>query len=729
MTASLARLHAIQTASERKPRVFRRPSTPDGTPLSVRELYGLNTFGFNALRERLPDPTWQRFLATVEQGHPLTRDLADAIASAVLSWAAQRGVSHFCHWFQPMTGATAEKHDAFLAIDESRPIAKFTGAMLIQSEPDASSFPSGGMRSTFEARGYTAWDPTSPMFIMDTANGGTLCIPSAFVSYHGDALDKKTPLLRSMEAINEEAVRLCRALGEEQVSRVVPTAGPEQEYFLIDRAYLALRPDLRLCGRTLIGSRAPKGQTLEDHYFGTIPSRVLAFMQELEQELYRLGVPAKTRHNEVAPSQFEIAVLYAEANVAADHNQLVMEMLKRVADRHDLAVLLHEKPFAGVNGSGKHLNWSMQDNLGHNLLDPGETPHESLRFLAVLAAVLLGVYRHGDLLRASIASHANDFRLGANEAPPAIISVFLGEQLSTICDALTAGRPLDEAPAGGLIGLGVARLPSLARDTTDRNRTSPFAFTGNKFEFRAVGSGMSISFPLTTVNLVVAEGMRQMADWIAEAGGGDKAVLEAVRRALVESQPVRFEGNNYDPAWTEAAMRRGLPNLRNTPEALEVLHGDATRGLFLRHKVLSEAELHSRYHIRLERYITTVDIEADMLRDLVDQSVLPAALEERTALAGAIVALSAAGGASPEDKEALATLSGRVGRLRAARRAIDELLCEAASLSGAEKAAFYGQKVVPTIAEVRSCCDAIEALVADNRWPLPRYREMLFQNT
>ncbi len=727
MTASSARLHAVQTASERKPRTFRRPSAPDGSPLPVREYYGQNTFGISQLQERLPNKVYKRFIATVEHGQPLTQELADAIASAVLGWATERGVSHFCHWFQPMTGSTAEKHDAFIAFDQHRPLAKFTGSMLIQSEPDASSFPSGGMRSTFEARGYTAWDPTSPMFIMESASGATLCIPSAFVSYHGDALDEKTPVLRSMEAINGAAVRLCRALGETDTTRVIATAGPEQEYFLVDRAWLALRPDLQLCGRTLLGARAPKGQTLEDHYFGTIPSRVLAFMQELELELYKLGVPAKTRHNEVAPSQFEIAVLYAEANVAADHNQLVMELLRRVAERHDLAALLHEKPYAGVNGSGKHLNWSMADNHGHNLLEPGHSPHENLRFLAVLASVLLGVYRYGALLRASIASHPNDFRLGANEAPPAIISVYLGEQLDGVCRAMVEGTAPDAGQQKTHIPLGVASLPSLARDTTDRNRTSPFAFTGNKFEFRAVGASMSVSFPLTCVNLVVAEGMRQLAEWIEQTDGSDAAVLEVVRRALTESAPVRFEGNNYEAAWAEEAERRGLPNLRTTPAALEVLNQPEISALFEGHKVLSAAELESRWHIRTERYITTVDIEADVLRDLVDQQVLPAALDERTALAGAIALLSSSFDVS-DDKEALATLVEHVIRLRAARRQLDQLIGEGSGLHGSDKASFYGARVVPAIAALRGACDALEGLIADSRWPLPRYRELLFQN-
>jgi len=722
-----ARLHAVQTASERKPRSFERPTRPDGTPLPISELYGENTFGLEQIRQRTSSKVYQRFLAAIQDSQPLTPDLAAAIASTVLDWALERGVSHFCHWFQPMTGATAEKHDAFIAFDGHRPIAKFTGSMLIQSEPDASSFPSGGMRSTFEARGYTAWDPSSPMFITALATGATLCIPSVFVSYHGDALDEKTPLLRSMEAINSAAVRLCRALGDVGTTRVIPTAGPEQEYFLVDRAYQALRPDLLLCGRTLLGARAPKGQTLEDHYFGTIPRRVLAFMQELELELYRLGVPAKTRHNEVAPSQFEIAVLYAEANVAADHNQIVMELIRRVAERHDFAALLHEKPYAGVNGSGKHLNWSMQDNHGGNLLDPGATPHENLRFLAVLAAVLLGVFRHGDLLRASIASHPNDFRLGANEAPPAIISVFLGEQLSQICDALGAGKTPGESAQATMIRLGVASLPTLARDTTDRNRTSPFAFTGNKFEFRAVGASMSVSFPATSVNLVVAEGLRLIAERIESAGGDDKAVLEVIRQALTESAAVRFEGNNYDPAWTEEAVRRGLPNLRTTPEALEVLRSDRTRALFEAHRVLSPAELDSRYHIRTERYATTVEIEADVLRDMVDQSVLPAALAERASLADGISKLADKVDVS-DDLDALAVLAERIAAVRGARRRLDQMVAEGHGLSGHEKGAFYASHVVPALADLRAAADATEALIADGRWPLPRYRELLFQN-
>jgi len=729
MPAPNSRQLAIQTAATRQPRTFPRPLRSDGSPQTVREYYGSHAFGIDQMRAHLPADVVRQYLDTARRHLPLELGLAERIAHAVLDWAATKGVTHFCHWFQPMTGATAEKHDSFLSFDDERPIAAFSGAQLIQSEPDASSFPSGGMRTTFEARGYTAWDPSSPIFIMERETGSTLCIPSVFISYHGAALDKKTPVLRSMEVLNKAATRVLHQLGDTDITRVNATAGPEQEYFLVDAAYAALRPDLVLTGRTLLGAPAPKGQALDDHYFGAIASRALAFMQEVETELYKLGVPAQTRHNEVAPSQFELAVLYSEANRAADHNQLVMSTLEKVAARHSLKCLLHEKPFAGVNGSGKHLNWSVADSRGRNLLNPSDTPHQNLRFLTFLAAVLLGVHRHASLLRATIGTHGNDFRLGANEAPPAIISVFLGETLTGICDSLAAGRTHEADSTSALLELGVARLPQVARDNTDRNRTSPFAFTGNKFEFRALGSSQSISFPLTVLNTAVADALTAIADDIDARGGGDQAVLAAVQAAIQESTAVRFEGNGYSEEWVEEAERRGLPHFRKAADALEVLRSDETIATFTRMGVLTPAELDSRYHVYLEQYITTVEIEVDVMRDLIDQSVMPSAIAERTAAAADVNALRSAIGDVPEaDLDSLKQLSAMVGDLRKARCELDEAMAAAHVLADAEQARALAYTVMPALEATRAAADALEARIADHRWELPRYRELLFQN-
>jgi len=725
MSGASPRNTALNAASERNVRQFPRP-TEGGRPLSVREVFGRNVFGREQLRQYLPGEVLADFERIQRDGGRLDSKMAARIAVAVHDWATARGVTHFCHWFQPMTGLTAEKHDAFLTFDGDLPISKLSASQLIQSEPDASSFPSGGMRSTFEARGYTAWDPTSPMFIMERETGSTLCIPSVFVSYHGPALDKKTPLLRSMRAISQEAVALLHLLGDTEVRRVQVTAGPEQEYFLVDKAFQALRPDLVIGGRTILGASAPKGQSLEDHYFGAIPSRVQAFMHELELELYKVGVPAKTRHNEVAPGQFEIAVLHAEANLAADHNQLVMELLRRVAERHDYRVLLHEKPYAGVNGSGKHINWSMADDQGRNLLDPGNKPGDNRRFLAFLAATLLGVYRHADLLRASIASHGNDFRLGANEAPPAIISAFLGEQLTQVVHSLLQ-KTASEAQSGGRkLQLEIGGLPDLAQDSTDRNRTSPFAFTGNKFEFRACGSQMSVSWPTTCVNVAVAEGIRELRVLAEKLGDLDTAIAEALRM----SQPICFEGNNYSEEWVVEAEKRGLPHLRKTPEALAVLHQERIADLFAAHNVLRPAELEARYHIQVERYIHSVDIEADLMRDLIDQHILPAAIEELGSQATALGAARASGLSEDPWKDfGNLALPATIRSLRAAREALDAAASQAAGVESlSERAAAYAKWVLPVLEQIRTAADQLEGLVSDARWPLPKYREMLFQN-
>jgi glutamine synthetase len=689
----------------------------------VREVFGSNTFELQAMKQKLPKPIFQSLQETIRRGVKLDPGIANEVAHAVKEWALEKGATHFCHWFQPQTGLTAEKHDAFLTFDdEGMAMERFSGAQLIQSEPDASSFPSGGMRTTFEARGYTAWDPSSPIFIIDGPNGKTLCVPSVFISYHGDALDNKTPLLRSMEVLSEKALALLRLFGDTTGVRVVPTVGPEQEYFLIDRAFYALRPDLVAAGRTLVGAKPPKGQELEDHYFGSIKDRILAFMQEVEVELYKLGVPIKTRHNEVAPSQYETAPIFEEANVASDHNQLVMETMSRIARRPGLVCLLHEKPFAGVNGSGKHCNWSLMDSAGRNLLEPGATPERNLQFLVFLVAVLEGVQRRAGLLRAAIAGAGNDHRLGANEAPPAIISVFLGEHLSRILDAIEKG---EVAGAAGLaqISLGIQRLPVVARDTTDRNRTSPFAFTGNKFEFRAVASGASISLPVAFLNAAVAEAIERLEGEIrkrmgSKGGSLQDAALEVVRETVKATKAIRYEGNNYAPELVEEAARRGLPNLRTTPEALAELVRPEARAFLAKTRVFSEAETEARYHVKMERYLKDIEIEVEAMRSLVAAHVLPAAYKQHQLLVSAGGSRSIKG-ALDRVGAAIEELESRVGELNG--------LVEKAQSEGLEaKAHAYAAKVVPAMAAVRETADRIEEMVADEFWTLPKYSEMLF---
>lgn len=718
------RYSAVQLATSRIPRSFDRHRYEDGVPLNTEEFFGENCFDLNQMRERLPSDIVNRYVTAIESGTRLELDVADAIAHSVHKWALENGATHFCHWFQPMTGATAEKHDSFLELGGDLPIFNFSGAQLTQSEPDASSFPSGGMRTTFEARGYTAWDPSSPIFLSERDNGSTLCIPSAFVSYTGHALDKKTPLLRSMDVLSQRAVELCHKVGLDSVKRVIATAGPEQEYFLIDKAYTSLRPDILMAGRTVLGAAPPKGQSLDDHYFGSVPSRVIAYMQEVEFELYRLGVPAKTRHNEVAPSQFEIAVVYSEANVAADHNQLVMEMLKRVAEKHNFKCLLHEKPFAGVNGSGKHINWSMATDEGKNLLNPGKNPAKNISFLAFLSAVVLGVHRNADLLRSTIASYSNDFRLGANEAPPAIISVFLGEQLTDLANTLAKGITLNDSELSEPIKLGVHHMPNLDKDTTDRNRTSPFAFTGNKFEFRAAGSRASVSFPITCINLAVIDGIDSLFELIEEKGD----LLSAIQEAFKISASVRFEGDNYSDEWVEEAARRGLPNLRKTPEALSVLQTDRVKDLFSSHNILSEAELDSRYHVKLEQYLMTVEIELETLFQLTKQFVIPSITSELTVMCESLSAQASVLGNEGINTDRAVTLNKYL-------KTIERLLAEVQSTlkamqlkSHPEQAHGYAYTICPLAEKLRVACDLSEGMVADSRWTLPKYREMLFQN-
>jgi glutamine synthetase len=689
----------------------------------VVEVFGSNTFDVGAMKEKLPKPVFKSLQETIRRGSRLDPAIANEVAHAVKEWALGKGASHFCHWFQPQTGLTAEKHDAFLTFDDdSRPMERFSGAQLIQSEPDASSFPSGGMRTTFEARGYTAWDPSSPIFIVDGPNGKTLCVPSVFISYHGDALDNKTPLLRSMEVLSEKALSVLRLLGDDKATRVVPTMGPEQEYFLIDKAFYALRPDLVASGRTLIGAKPPKGQELEDHYFGSIKDRILAFMQEAENELFKLGVPIKTRHNEVAPSQYETAPIFEEANIASDHNQMVMETMSRVARRHNLALLLHEKPFAGINGSGKHCNWSLQDSEGNNLLEPGATPERNIQFLVFLAATLKGVHKRAGLLRAAIAGSGNDHRLGANEAPPAIISVFLGEQLTRVLDAIERGET-GGASALASISLGIRQLPEVAKDQTDRNRTSPFAFTGNKFEFRAVSSAQSISLPVAFLNAAVAEALGEFESALTQrTAKGVKlqdAVLEVVREAVVATKSVRFEGNNYAAEWVDEAKKRGLPNLKNSPEALAELVRPEAKQFLARTKVFTEAESDARYHVRVERYIKDIDIEVEALKNLVTGHVYPAAYRQLALLNQAGAGKSVKASAEKVDAS-VESLSARMADLQAAVE-------KAAGQGDIEKhARALADKVIPAMAAVREVCDKLEESVADEFWTLPKYREMLF---
>jgi glutamine synthetase len=692
------------------------------------ELFGSLVFSDDVQRARLPKQVYKALRRTVTKGEALDPTAADAVASAVKDWALEHGATHYTHWFQPLTGITAEKHDSFLSpTPEGGAIAEFGGKELIQGEPDASSFPSGGMRSTFEARGYTAWDPTSPPWLLSNPNGMTLVIPTAFVSWTGEALDKKTPLLRSMEALSKQAVRILKLFGS-RAERVVTTCGPEQEYFLIDSNFYFARPDLINAGRTLFGAKPPKGQELEDQYFGAIPERVLACMMETEAELFKVGVPVKTRHNEVAPSQYEIAPIFENANVATDHQMMVMETLRRTAPKYGLACLLHEKPFAGVNGSGKHLNWSMGDDLGNNLLNPGDNPHDNVQFLVFCAAVLRAVYKSQGLLRAAIASAGNDHRLGANEAPPAIISVFLGDMLTDIFEQIEKGAA-KSTKTGGILDTGVAMLPKLPRDAGDRNRTSPFAFTGNKFEFRAVSSGQSIALPNICLNVAAADSLAYVADELEKATAGgqslDAAVGKLLTKMIKEVKPIIFNGNNYSAEWEKEAGKRKLLNLKNTVDALPELVSKEAVKVFETHKVLNEREVHARYEIMLEQYVKTINVEAQLMVLMANRYILPAALEYQTAVAQSVSAGKAAGVVSSEAKKLLTSFTKTID---AFRRTTDKL---AAALehggSSAEKHAKYMRDtIVPSMAALRELGDAIETVVPSNAWPLPTYREMLF---
>ena len=692
------------------------------------DVFGSLVFHDKLQRERLPKSVYRALRATVTRGEPLDASTADAVAVALKDWAIEQGATHYAHWFQPMTGITAEKHDSFLnPAADGTAIAEFSGKELVRGEPDASSFPSGGMRSTFEARGYTAWDPTSNPWLLVNGNSVTLVIPTAFVSWTGEALDKKTPLLRSMEAVSKQAVRVLKLFGS-TAEHVFATCGPEQEYFLIDRNFYFARPDLINAGRTLFGAKPPKGQELEDQYFGAIPERVQACMAEVELELYKVGVPVKTRHNEVAPSQYEIAPVFENANVAVDHQMMTMETLRRVAPKYGLACLLHEKPFAGVNGSGKHNNWSLSDEFGNNLLGPGDTPHDNMQFLVFCAAVLRAVDKWQGLLRATIASAGNDHRLGANEAPPAILSVFLGDQLSDIFEQLEKGAA-KSTRQGGIMDVGVSVLPKLPRDAGDRNRTSPFAFTGNKFEFRAVSSGQNIAFPNTALNAAMADALDSVATEL-EAAVAKGTPIEAAVKALLpkmatEHKRIVFNGNGYSAEWQTEAAARGLLNLRNTVDALPQLVTPACVALFEKYKILNEREIHARYEIFVENYNKTINIEGQLMVLMANRYILPAALEFQKQVALSVGAVRAVGATSVQAEKLLVAYTELVDQLKAASDTLARLL-EHDSGGAEAHAAYMRDSVVPAMAALREVGDAIEVLTPHELWPLPTYREMLF---
>ena len=692
------------------------------------ELFGSLTFGDDVQRRRLPREAYQALRKTITHGAPLDASAADVIASAMKDWAIEHGATHYTHWFQPLTGITAEKHDSFIVPSaEGRAVAEFSGKELIKGEPDASSFPSGGMRSTFEARGYTAWDPTSPPWLLVGQNGTTLVIPTAFVSWTGESLDKKTPLLRSIEALSKQAVRILRLFGS-NAQRVMTTCGPEQEYFLIDRHFFFARPDLINAGRTLFGARPPKGQELEDQYFGAIPERVLAFMQDVEIELYKIGVPVKTRHNEVAPSQYEVAPIFEQANVATDHQMMTMETMRRLAPKYGLACLFHEKPFAGVNGSGKHLNWSMSDDQGNNLFSPGDTPHDNVQFLVFCAAMLRAVDTWQGLLRMSIASAGNDHRLGANEAPPAIISVFLGDMLTDIFEQIEKGGA-KRTKSGDVLDTGVSVLPKLPRDAGDRNRTSPLAFTGNKFEFRAVSSNQSIAFPNIALNIAMTESLDYVATELEKGIKARKSLDDAVRAllpALVKKHKrIIFNGNGYSDEWRKEAKKRGLLNLTNSVDALGELVKPEVVRIFEKYQILSKREVHARCAINFETYVKTVNVEAQLMTLMANRYILPAALRYQKDVAESVKAVRDAGGSTREAKKLLDRIAGLVDELRIRT----EQLSKAADHHGAsveKHAVFVRDTVVPAMEALREAGDQIELLVPHEIWPLPTYREMLF---
>lgn len=691
---------------------------------NVPALFGSLVFNDTTMKERLPKDIYKALKKTIDEGKSLDLSVANAVANAMKDWAVEHGATHFTHWFQPMTGITAEKHDSFISPVGDKVIMEFSGKELIKGEPDASSFPSGGIRATFEARGYTAWDPTSYAFIKD----GSLCIPTAFCSYTGEVLDKKTPLLRSMEAINKQALRILKLFGKTDVKRVLTTVGPEQEYFLIDKEVYKQRKDLIYCGRTLFGSRAPKGQELDDHYFGVIKPRVSAYMKELDEELWKLGIYAKTKHNEVAPAQHELAPIFSTTNVATDHNQLTMELMKKVAERHGLVCLLHEKPFAGVNGSGKHNNWSMSTDLGENLLEPGKNPSQNKQFLLFLAAVIKAVDEYQDLLRISVASAGNDHRLGANEAPPAIISMFLGDELTGILDAIEAGE--EYKPAGrAMMDTKVSVLPNFYKDTTDRNRTSPFAFTGNKFEFRMAGSSENIGCPNEMLNTIVADSLLQFADTLEKADDFDTAVVELIKDTYKKHKRIVFNGDNYSEEWVEEAERRGLYNLKSMPEALPYYVAEKNLKLFARHNIFTAAEVHARYEIQLENYSKIINIEALTTLDMAKKDIIPAVVKYLKLLSETVVAQKAVSAdiCTCAQTELIKKLAELLSNFSKKTEELDKAVVGASDYDDVQELAnYYRNTVFAKMQELRAVGDEIESNMSAEFWPYPSYGKLLF---
>ena len=703
-----------------------------GDYINVKEIFGCDVFNDSVMQDRLPKKVYRELKKTIEEGKELSMEIADVVAHEMKEWAIEKGATHYCHWFQPLTGVTAEKHDAFVTAprEDGKVLLSFSGKELIKGEPDASSFPSGGLRATFEARGYTTWDCTSPAFVRHDAAGGILCIPTAFCSYTGEALDQKTPLLRSMEAVNTQALRLLRLFGNTTSKKVTPSVGAEQEYFLVDKEKWLQRKDLIYTGRTLFGAMPPKGQEMDDHYFGTIRQRISAYMKEVNEECWKLGVTAKTQHNEVAPAQHELAPIYDQANLAVDHNQMVMETLKKVAGRQGLTCLLHEKPFAGVNGSGKHNNWSLTSDDGVNLLNPGDTPHENIQFLLVLACILKAVDIHADLLRESAADIGNDHRLGANEAPPAIISVFLGEQLEDVIDQLCSTGEATHSKSGGTLRTGVATLPDLDKDATDRNRTSPFAFTGNKFEFRMVGSSDSVAPANVVLNTIVAEAFKEAADELEKADDFDTAVHDMIKKLLRDHKHIIFNGNGYSDAWVEEAERRGLPNIRSMVDAIPALTTEKAVKLYESFGVFTRAELESRAEVEYEAYGKMINIEARTMIDMASKQIIPAVIKYTTQLAGSLGAVKAA---CPEadtsvQAELLTETSDLLSDMKVALAALIDITEEAACVDGAEtQARVYHEKVVPAMAALRTPADKLEMIVDKDLWPFPSYGDLIFE--
>ena len=698
--------------------------------LNVEELFASNVFTVAKMRERLPKKVFQEVIRVMEHGGELSMATADVVAKAMKDWAVEHGATHYTHWFQPLTGITAEKHDAFVTHpdEEGKMLMDFSGKELIKGESDASSFPSGGLRATFEARGYTAWDITSPAFLKESACGVILCIPTAFCSYTGEALDKKTPLLRSMEALNEQALRIVRLFGNTEAAKVTASVGAEQEYFLVDKDLFLQRKDLMFAGRTLFGAPAPKGQEMEDHYFGVIRERVGAYMKDLNEELWKLGVTAKTQHNEVAPAQHELAPIYETANIAVDHNQLVMEAMKRVAVKHNMRCLLHEKPYEGVSGSGKHDNWSITTDNGINLLDPGDTPNENIQFLLVLACIMKAVDTHADLLRQSAADVGNDRRLGASEAPPVIISIFLGEQLEDVVKQLVETGVASSAKKGEKLATGVSTLPDFVKDATDRNRTSPFAFTGNKFEFRTVGSSDSIASPNTTINAIVAEAFCEAADRLEKAEDFDMAVHDLIKEYVTKHQRILFSGNGYSKEWYEEAMRRGLPNIQSTIEAAPTLTTDKAVKLFEKFGIFTRVELESREEIIYETYAKTINIEALTMIDMAGKDIIPAVAAYTGELANTVVTVKEAGAPATAQTELLVEVDSLLAEAKKALKHLEECTVHANKIENAKERAFYYKDVVDVaMTALRKPVDKLEMLVDSDIWPMPTYGELMFE--